>query len=295
MTVCRQFHRRTVMSLLESSRWSPSQAPPSRTREILAWSNHIGNERVNAVFGTWCRTATTMITTSRSTTQRRRWYNNNDNNHAGAAAIALGEQTGDDNVTTTTMAMMVVAAAVLTASSFTTAHSSTSSSSASSSCGLLGLLPKEEELDKELKEANKSFNQPTRPRRPPRRLVVESMGEDGDSIFLATDVNSTSTLLYDQYQVDWNAPVLGRGAFGNVYFGLERSSSSSQRGNGGVAIKRMDKCRTDLEGFQREIAALFQIQKQGGHTHILAMKGTCHLNHINRKTNLSGKKANHTQ
>lgn len=66
----------------------------------------------------------------------------------------------------------------------------------------------------------------------------------------------------DRYEVDWQKP-LGQGAFGAVYLGKDRVTGES------VAIKEIFQHR---ESFQREVDALWHVQKHGGHPHICALR-----------------------
>ncbi|KAL7577266.1 hypothetical protein ACA910_002013 [Epithemia clementina (nom. ined.)] len=92
----------------------------------------------------------------------------------------------------------------------------------------------------------------------PRRLYLKGDGQ--------TVAGNDNVSLYDKYLVDWGAPALGRGAFGSVHFAQDKTLHR------GVAIKRIDKALTDPITFKREITAFFEIQKQGGHNHILSMR-----------------------
>ena len=105
---------------------------------------------------------------------------------------------------------------------------------------------------------------PSRERQHPRKLVLE---QDPLNAVVGAYGCASAESLYDQYHVDWNAPALGRGAFGSVHGAHDKQLRR------GVALKRIDKLLTDPVTFQREITAFFRIHQQGGHNHIMAMRG----------------------
>jgi predicted Ser/Thr protein kinase len=72
--------------------------------------------------------------------------------------------------------------------------------------------------------------------------------------------------LEDRYQVQWNEP-LGEGTFGVVYWGLENTTDPPQA----VAIKKIPKRCTDNATFQREMDALLQLKRAGGHPNICGL------------------------
>ncbi|GAX21660.1 hypothetical protein FisN_29Hh098 [Fistulifera solaris] len=92
---------------------------------------------------------------------------------------------------------------------------------------------------------------PTNPRKETLRLLQEM----SDQAELST-----------RYQVDWDEGPLGVGAFGTVYWGVDKKSGEP------VALKKIPKELTDEEAFLREMTALMQIQKAGGHPYICSLR-----------------------
>jgi Protein kinase domain len=69
-----------------------------------------------------------------------------------------------------------------------------------------------------------------------------------------------------RYDIDWNTPPLGEGAFGTVHLATERGTGEK------VAVKKISKQFTTHDCFQREMDALLQIRDAGGHPNICALR-----------------------
>mmetsp|Transcript_7856 Transcript_7856/g.12467 ORF Transcript_7856/g.12467 Transcript_7856/m.12467 type:complete len:836 (-) Transcript_7856:441-2948(-) len=84
----------------------------------------------------------------------------------------------------------------------------------------------------------------------------------------ATAIPSGTNLTVDsKYAVDWNQP-LGVGAFGGVFAAEDRVTGRK------VAIKQIPKHCTEYASFQREMEALAQIARAGGHPNINSLRET---------------------
>jgi len=87
-----------------------------------------------------------------------------------------------------------------------------------------------------------------------RRLTLRKMKESMQS----ESVESV-------YKVDWKHP-LGVGSFGTVYRAVHSRTGQA------VALKKIDKQRTDSTQFAREMSALLHLQEMGSHPHLCSLR-----------------------